>query len=143
MTPEQKQLVQDSWAKVAAIRETAAGLFYGRLFETHPEVRPYFKGDMQEQGRKLMAMVDAAVDGLDDPAALIEPLKASGRAHAGYGVQAGDYDKVGDAFLWTLEKGLGDTFTPYVREAWRVTYGMIAKVMIEGAGYDRDAAAKA
>lgn len=135
MTPEQKQLVKDSWAQVMPIRETAAELFYARLFEQYPEVQPYFKGDMKEQGRKLMAMLNTAVTGLDNLENLIEPLKASGKAHAGYGVKAEDYDKVGAAFLWTLEKGLGDAFTPQVKDAWTVTYGTVAKVMIEGAGY--------
>lgn len=141
MTPEQKQLVKESWSKVLPIQETAAELFYGRLFETYPEVKPYFRGDMREQGRKLMAMLNTAVTGLDNLPALIDPLKAAGKAHAGYGVKAEDYDKVGDAFLWTLEKGLGEAFTTDVREAWTVTYTTVAKVMIEGAGYAEAASA--
>ncbi len=135
MTPEQKQLVKDSWAKVLPIKETAAELFYGRLFETYPEVKPYFKGDMNEQGRKLMAMLNTAVSGLDNIDGLIEPLKQSGKAHKGYGVKAEDYNKVGEAFLWTLEKGLGEAFTQDVKEAWTVVYTTVAGVMIEGAEY--------
>ncbi len=142
MTPEQKQLVKDSWAKVLPIKETAAELFYGRLFETYPEVKPYFKGDMKEQGRKLMAMLNTAVSGLDNLDGLIEPLKQSGKAHKGYGVKAEDYDKVGDAFLWTLEKGLGEAFTPDVKEAWVVVYTTVAGVMIEGAEYGEAEASK-
>ena len=38
MTPEQKELVKDSWAKVLPIQETAADLFYNRLFSEYPEV---------------------------------------------------------------------------------------------------------
>lgn len=136
MTPEQKQLVKDSWAKVLPIQETAAELFYGRLFEIYPEVKPYFKGDMQDQGRKLMAMLNTAVNGLDNLDALIEPLKRSGKAHKGYGVKAEDYDKVGDAFLWTLQQGLGDAFTPEIEEAWTVTYSTVASVMTDGAEYE-------
>lgn len=141
MTPQQKQLVKDSWIKVLPIKETAAELFYGRLFETYPEVQPYFKGDMKEQGRKLMAMLNTAVNGLDNLESLIEPLKKSCKAHVAYGVKAEDYDKVGDAFLWTLEKGLGDAFTPEVKEAWTVTYTTVAKVMIDGAEYEDASAA--
>jgi len=140
MTPEQKQLVKDSWAKVLPIKETAAELFYGRLFEVYPEVKPYFKGDMKDQGRKLMAMLNTAVNGLDNLETLIEPLKKSGMAHKGYGVKAEDYNKVGDAFLWTLGQGLGDAFTDEVKEAWTVTYTTVAGVMIEGAEYDSAAA---
>ncbi len=140
MTPQQKQLVKDSWIKVLPIKEQAAELFYGRLFEKYPEVKPYFKGDMKEQGRKLMAMLNTAVNGLDNLESLIEPLKQSGKAHVDYGVKAEDYDKVGDTFLWTLEQGLGDAFTPEVKEAWTVTYTTVAKVMIDGAEY-KDASA--
>ncbi|MGV6827634.1 MAG: globin family protein [bacterium] len=135
MTPEQKQLVKDSWAKVLPIQETAAELFYTRLFDEYPEVKPYFKGDMKDQGKKLMAMLNTAVNGLDNLDALIEPLKASGKAHVGYGVKAEDYDKVGAAFLWTLGQGLGEDFTPEVQDAWTVTYTTVASVMKEGAGY--------
>ena len=136
MTPEQKQLVKDSWAKVLPIQETAAELFYGRLFEVYPEVKPYFKGDMKEQGRKLMAMLNTAVNGLDNLEVLIGPLKNMGKGHKAYGVKAEDYNKVGDAFLWTLGQGLGDAFTDDVKEAWTVTYTTVASVMIEGAEYE-------
>lgn len=143
MTPEQKQMVKASWAQVLPIQETAAELFYGRLFDEYPEVQPYFKDDMKEQGRKLMAMLNTAVSGLDNLERLVEPLKALGKTHKGYGVRAEDYDKVGAAFLWTLEQGLGDAFTPEVREAWTATYTTVARVMIDGAGYeDGDAGLK-
>ena len=129
MTPEQKQLIKDSWVQILPIKEQAAELFYNRLFDTYPELRPLFKGDMKEQGRKLIAMLNTVVNGLDNLEGLIEALKESGKAHAGYGVKAEDYKKVGDAFLWTLERGLGDAFTPDVKEAWMVTYTFVASAV--------------
>lgn len=135
MTPEQKELVQQSWAKVMPIKETAADLFYNRLFEQYPEVKPYFKGDMKEQGKKLMMMINTAVAGLDNIEALIEPVKVLGKKHVDYGVKAEDYDKVGASLLWTLEQGLKDDFTPEVKDAWAVTYTTLAGVMIEGSEY--------
>lgn len=135
MTPEQKQLVKESWEKVVPIQETATEMFYERLFTENPEVKPYFKGDMKEQGKKLMAMINMAVNSLDRIDNLIEPLKRAGKAHAGYGVKEKDYDKVGAAFLWTLEQGLKDAFTPEIKDAWTVTYLTVAGVMIEGAEY--------
>jgi hemoglobin-like flavoprotein len=139
MTPEQKTLVKESWAKVVPIKEQAAELFYGRLFETYPEVQPYFKGDMTEQGRKLMMMLNTAVNGLDNLPALVEPLKKLGHRHVEYGVTDEDYAKVADAFLWTLQQGLGPDFTPEVKEAWVVTYATVADVMKAGAGEARAA----
>lgn len=135
MTPTQKTLVKESWAKVLPIQETAADLFYTRLFDQYPEVRPMFKGDMQEQGEKLMKMLDLAVNSLDDIDALIEPLKAAGKAHRDYGVAEADYPKVAASLLWTLEQGLGEAYTDDVKSAWTATYGTLSSVMIDGAGY--------
>ncbi len=135
MTPEEKQLVKESWAKVLPIQETAASLFYGRLFDQYPEVKPYFKGDMQEQGEKLMKMLDQAVSSLDNLDALVGPLKQAGLAHKGYGVKEEDYPKVGASLLWTLKEGLGDDCTQEVTDAWATTYQTVSSVMIDGAQY--------
>lgn len=133
MTPEQIKTVKESWSAVLPIQEKAAELFYGRLFSEYPEVKPLFKGDMQEQGEKLMTMLDQAVGALDNVESLIEPLKEAGKAHKGYGVSDADYPKVGACLLWTLQQGLGDGYTPAVEEAWTTTYQTVSSVMIEGA----------
>ncbi|MEM7400583.1 MAG: globin family protein [Pseudomonadota bacterium] len=135
MTPEQKTLVKESWTKVLPIREAAAEMFYKRLFEAYPEVKPYFKGDMKEQGKKLMQMITLAVNGLDNLEPLIEPIKELGNKHVSYGVKAEDYDKVGASLLWTLEQGLQADFTPEIKEAWTITYTAVADVMKSGANY--------
>ncbi len=133
MTPEEINHVKSSWAKVTPIADQAAALFYGRLFEAYPEVRSYFKGDMDEQGRKLMAMIGMAVNSLDNLEPLLPAIRESGRRHAIYGVKEEDYDKVAGALLWTLEQGLGDAFTDKVKGAWVKTYTVVAGVMKEGA----------
>ncbi|MDP2399230.1 MAG: globin family protein [Burkholderiales bacterium] len=133
MKQHQISLVQDSFSKVAPIAEAAAEMFYKRLFELDPKLRSLFRGDMKEQGKKLMTMLAAAVRGLDNVEKLVPVLQGLGVRHAGYGVQPKDYDKVGAAFLWTLEQGLGETFTAEVRGAWAEVYGVIAKTMITAA----------
>jgi hemoglobin-like flavoprotein len=125
----QKALVQTSFAQVRPIADAAAALFYGRLFELDPTLRPLFKGDLKEQGRKLMEMLTLAVKGLDRPEALLPALAALGRRHAGYGVNERDYETVGEALLWTLEQGLGPSFTPDIREAWAALYRLVADTM--------------
>jgi methyl-accepting chemotaxis protein len=125
----QKRLVQDSFAAVLPIAEAAAELFYGRLFELDPSLRRLFKGDMKEQGRKLMAMIKIAVAGLDDLGKLVPAVQALGRRHAGYGVEDEHYDTVAAALLWTLEQGLKDAFTPDVKAAWAAVYGVLAETM--------------
>ncbi|HSO82944.1 globin family protein [Thiocapsa sp.] len=133
MNPETITLVKDSWATVAPISEQAAGLFYGRLFEIYPEVRPMFKGDMKEQGNKLVVMLTTVVNALDNLDPLIPTIKKMGARHAGYGVHDGDYAKVADALLWTLGQGLGDDFTPEVKNAWVCAYSALADTMKAGA----------
>lgn len=133
MTPQQIQLVQDSFRKVVPIAETAATLFYARLFELDPSLRKLFTGDMKRQGMMLMSMIASAVRGLSDPNALLPVLTALGRRHSGYGVVDGHYTTVAEALLWTLEQGLGDDFTPPTRDAWIAAYSMMASVMQQGA----------
>lgn len=131
MTPEKIALVQDSFAKVAPIAETAADIFYDRLFEIAPEVRSLFPEVMTDQKKKLMQMLATAVNGLKDLDAIVPAVQSLGARHAAYAVKEEHYDSVGAALLFTLGKGLGDDFTPEVKEAWTETYGVLASVMID------------
>jgi hemoglobin-like flavoprotein len=56
-------------------------------------------------------------------------VEALGRRRVGYGVRDEHYTTVGLALLWTLEQGLGDAFTPEVRDAWSTAYGWLAFTM--------------
>ncbi len=133
MTPESQILIRESFAKVAPIAPVAAAMFYDRLFALDPALRPLFKGDMEEQGRKLMAMIGTAVANLNRLDAIVPAVQDLGRRHAGYGVEKAHYDTVATALLWTLEQGLGDDFTPATREAWTEAYTILAGVMQEAA----------
>ncbi|MFH1557788.1 MAG: globin family protein [Pseudomonadota bacterium] len=133
MTPVQIELIQSSFAKVAPISEQAAALFYARLFETTPQVKPLFKGDMTEQGRKLMATLAIVVKGLSNLEAVVPAAQTLAKRHVAYGVEAAHYPPVGAALLWTLEQGLGADFTPEVKDAWSEAYGLLASVMIASA----------
>jgi hemoglobin-like flavoprotein len=130
MTPEQKSLVQQSWTQVAPIAATAAALFYDRLFTLDPSLRALFRAtDMKEQGKKLMQTLAVVVKGLDNLDQLLPAVQALGRRHGGYGVREEHYETVGQALIWTLEKGLRHRFTDAVREAWTAAYGTLATVM--------------
>lgn len=133
ISPEQKRLVQDSFAKVEPIAEQAAEIFYATLFELDPNLRPLFKGNLQDQGRKLMATLKVAVKGLDDLNKLVPVLQNLAERHVDYGVKPEDYTPVGNALLYTLKVGLGDDFTPELRQAWIDTFRIVAKVMKEHA----------
>lgn len=129
MTNHEKTLVQTSFDRVRPIADQAATLFYNRLFELAPEVRPLFHGDMTEQGRKLFQVIGYAVSSLDNPAVLLPAVKNLGSKHRTYGVQSYHYTVVGEALLWTLDKGLGDAFTPDVKTAWTTVYGLLSDTM--------------
>ena len=133
MTPEQIELVSSTWKQVLRISEKAAELSYGKLFELHPEVKPLFKGDMVEQGKKLMQMINTAVNNISDVEKIIPALQDLGKRHVDYGVTEEHYTTVANALLWTLEQGLGDAFTEEVKAAWTETYMTLAKVMIDAA----------
>ncbi|MRI33092.1 hemin receptor [Endozoicomonas sp. OPT23] len=132
LTEKQIQLVTDSWSKVAPISQQAAELFYNRLFELDPALRPLFKGNISEQGAKLMKTLGVAVASLTNLEALVPVLKTMGKQHEEYGVEASHYQTVAEALLWTLEQGLGDDFTEEVKEAWTATYVIVADTMLSG-----------
>jgi hemoglobin-like flavoprotein len=129
MNREQIELVQGSFEKVVPISDAAAALFYGRLFDLDPSLESLFKGDIVEQGRKLMQMIGVAVKSLDRLEQVLPAICALGARHAGYGVREKDYDTVGRALIWTLKKGLGDDFTSEVEAAWAGVYTALAGVM--------------
>jgi hemoglobin-like flavoprotein len=133
VTPDQIAAIQESFAKVVPISEQAAMLFYGRLFKIAPAIRPLFRGDMVEQGRKLMATLSVVVTGLANLESLLPAASALAKRHVGYGVKAADYQPVGAALLWTLERGLGEQWTPQLAAAWTEAYTVLANFMISEA----------
>jgi len=132
MTNEQIKLVQASFRQVAPIAESAAQLFYARLFELDPDLELLFKGNLTEQGRKLMQMLGLAVNSLDRMDQLLPVVRSLGTRHVGYGVREKDYDTVGQALLWTLQRGLGEAFTTEVEAAWTNVYATLASAMPSG-----------
>jgi hemoglobin-like flavoprotein len=141
MTPDQVQLVQQSFAKVAPISELAAVLFYDRLFEVAPSVKSLFPADMVEQRKKLMATLAVVVGGLSNLESILPAASALAVRHVSYGARPEHYPVVGGALLWTLEKGLGDDWTPEVAAAWAAAYGTLSGYMISEA-YGRPQAAE-
>jgi hemoglobin-like flavoprotein len=130
MTSEQTAIVQATWQQVVPIADTAATLFYDRLFEIDPTTRPLFDAEtLPEQKRKLVVMLNTVVTGLARPEQIVPAAEALARRHVGYGVDPAQYDSVGAALLWTLRKGLGESWTPAAEEAWTAAYTLLAGVM--------------
>jgi hemoglobin-like flavoprotein len=130
VTPRQETLIRESWAQVAPIADTAATIFYDRLFELDPSLRSMFsRTDMASQRRNLMQTLGVVVASVDRLDKIVPAVEALGRRHAGYGVQAAHFETVGQALLDTLGIGLGEGFTTEVRDAWATAYGILAGAM--------------
>jgi hemoglobin-like flavoprotein len=141
MTPTQIALVQQSFRKLAPHQETVPQLFYQNLFDLEPALKPLFRGDLRQQGRKLMGMLAMIVGGLERLDSLKPVIRSLGARHAGYGVEERHYGVVGAALLQTLEQGLGSAFAPAVKEAWATAYDILAGEMMAGAAVPQQAAA--
>lgn len=133
MTEKQISLVQTSWEKCIPIADTAAEIFYAKLFELDPELKPLFSSDMKEQGRKLMTMITTAVRGLKNLDGIVGAVRDMGKRHVGYGVKDEHYVTVGTALIYTLGQGLGDAFDAETEEAWVATYTLLADTMKDAA----------
>ena len=129
ISSHQKRLVQESFLLVEPIADKAAEIFYSKLFEFDPSLKQLFSGNMQDQGKKLMATLKIAVKSLDNIDGLIPVIQNLAKKHIAYGVKVEDYTPVGNALLYTLKTGLGDAFTPELRQAWIEVYMTLANVM--------------
>lgn len=140
MNEHQVALVQTTWEQVVPIADTAAGLFYNRLFALAPQVRPLFADDLTEQRQKLVQMITTVVRSLDRLERVVPAVQALGRRHVAYGARPEHYDVVGAALLWTLEQGLGEAWTGEAEAAWAEAYGVLAGTMIAAAAETAEAA---
>jgi nitric oxide dioxygenase len=141
MNSTQVKLVQESFSKVVPISEVASVIFYDRLFEVAPAVKAMFPADMSQQRKKLMMMLAAVVKGLGNLDSILPTASALAKRHVDYGAKPEHYPVVGGALLWTLEKGLGEAWTPDVADAWTAAYGTLSGYMISEA-YGRAEAAE-
>lgn len=142
MNKAEIELIRETWAMVVPIADTAAKLFYQRLFEIDPQVKSLFAAtDMAAQNEKLIDTLSVVVEKVDSFDAVIPVLRELGRNHIKYGVEARHYDSVGSALLWTLEQGLGDRFTDQARAAWTVAYALVSGPMRQAAADEQCPAA--
>ncbi|MEM9490497.1 MAG: protein kinase, partial [Myxococcota bacterium] len=133
VVPDTVYLVQSTFERVAKSSDDFARAFYDHLFEHHRDIEPLFENtDMEVQRVMLMQAIEAVVRGFADPEQIRAPVRELGARHAGYGAQLVHYGAVGEALLATLERFFGDDFTPELRAAWVETYGVVARIMVEG-----------
>ncbi len=125
--------VQSTFALIAPIADNAATLFYSRLFELDPSLKPMFTGDMAEQRKKLMQILTVAVNSLTKLETIVPAVQELGRRHVKYGVRPQHYNTVAEAILWMLGQTLGSKFTPEIKQSWTEVYTVLADTMKEAA----------
>ncbi|MBA2686249.1 MAG: hemin receptor [Gemmatimonadaceae bacterium] len=119
MSPDSILLVQRSWGTIVARTDSAARMFYARLFELDPRTPAMFaNADMEEQERKLMQMLALAINSLSILAELSPAIESLGRRHVAYGVTDEQYETVRQALLYMLSQLLGASFDDPMRRAW-------------------------
>jgi len=133
MTFEEIEAVERTWQRVAATPDAAAQLFYANLFAAYPELRPLFRGELHEQGKKLTQTLALAVGSLRRPDAIREPVTRLGARHVAYGVRREHYPLVGVTLIGTLREALGAELTPEAEKAWQAAIALLAGWMIQGA----------
>ena len=131
MTFRQVALVQESFRLIQPILEDAVALFYDRTFELDPSMRQMFKSTREDQSRKVAQILSIVIHGLARPEELRGAVETLGRRHGSYGARPEHYATMGEALLWTLEKGLGKAFTADVKEAWTSAYTWLASTMLD------------
>ena len=130
MKVEQLDLISQSLIHIHPIADQIAKSFYARLFEVTPHLQKLFTGDMHRQGAMLMTSLELAVSNLDDPASILPAIQALGERHLSYGVKPEYYPLAREAYLWALEKHLGEMFSPSVKDAWTAAFDALTEVMI-------------
>ena len=130
MNVEQVELIRRSLIQVHPLADQIAASFYARLFEVTPHLRKLFSGDMTRQGAMLMTSLELAVSSLDEPASILPAVQALGERHLSYGVKSEYYPLAREAYLWALEKHLGENFTPALKDAWAVAFDALTQAMI-------------
>ncbi len=133
LSAEDVRRIRNGWARVVPAGDLAARMFYGRLFQLDPSLRPLFHADMKRQGEKLLATLDSIVASLDDLSGLMPVARALASRHVGYGAQPAHYDTVGEALVWAVGQIVGPDFTEADRQAWRRAYAGLAGEMVRAA----------
>jgi hemoglobin-like flavoprotein len=129
MTPQQKEIVRSTFEIVKTKKEFFSELLYKKLFDLEPKSQALFRGDMVEQRRKLMRMLQISVENLDKPEELMPMLFNLGQIHHSFGIEAHQFTSFGDAMQFALKTVLGKDYTPDVEQGWKAIYQYLASTM--------------
>lgn len=120
-------LVQQSFALLEPALEPLMDLFFARLFQMEPSLRNLFPNDLSHHKRIFCRTLALIICEMEELAQLDTRVEELGKLYIALGLDAGAYDTLGAALVWTVEIGLGEAFTLEMRTAWSLFYGEMAK----------------
>lgn len=146
LSPAQRQILEETWKAVEASGLLANGMkLFKHIFTICPPAQQMFTkmkdvtfNELEEDevfrshSLQVMETISIAISSLDDVKELTSVLQDLGTAHGPQGLKDAHFDLVGQALVATLEEGLGDNFTPDVKEAYVTFYQFVTQGMKEG-----------
>jgi hemoglobin-like flavoprotein len=128
------EALETSFDLVAPRGDELMDVFYGRLFEAAPAVRPLFPTDLRRQKSMLLGALVLLRKSLRDLNAIVPKLRELGARHVAYGAQPEHYPVVGAVLIASLAEIAGDAWSPRFEQAWAAAYDVVAATMLDGAG---------
>lgn len=130
MTPEQIQLVQESFDRVFPVKDDLSATFYAELFRVAPAVRPLFAEDMTAQRLKLSDTLSYVIRNLDRPEVIEETVVGLARRHVKYGAKPDHFAAVGMALVHALQTHMPGGLDEQAADAWLNAYSLVSDMMI-------------
>jgi hemoglobin-like flavoprotein len=128
------EALETSFDLVAPRGEELMDVFYARLFEAAPEVKPLFAATaLKQQKGHLLATLGLLRRSLRNLDSIVPALRGLGARHVAYGARPEHYPLVGATLIASMAEIAGDSWKPEYERAWNHAVGIVAGVMIEGA----------
>lgn len=133
--------LETSFDLVAPRGDELVDVFYARLFEAAPSVRPLFPQDLKAQKTMLLAALVLLRKSLRNLEGIVPTLHALGARHVAYGARPEHYPVVGSVLIGSMAELAGPAWRPEHERAWAAAFEVVAGAMLAGAAEAELAAA--
>ena len=136
------EALETSFDLVAPRGDELMDVFYARLFEAAPAVKPLFaRTDLRKQKIMLLRVLGLLRQSLRNLDAIVPVLHDLGARHVDYGAQPEHYPVVGAVLIASMAEVAGDAWRPEYERAWAGAFDIVAGAMLDGAARELDLAA--
>jgi methyl-accepting chemotaxis protein len=126
--------LETSFDLVAPRGDELMDVFYARLFDAAPAVRPLFAGtDLRRQKAMLLSALVLVRKSLRDLDAIVPTLHKLGARHVAYGARPEHYPVVAGVLIASMAEIAGPAWRPHHERAWAAALDVVAGAMLEGA----------